>query len=60
MHSISLELIPHFYLDVFYILKNNEVTILKCEINGIRIILTDKQSESVIDEITYILKNDFE
>ncbi len=59
MHSISLELLPYFYMDVFYLMKNKEITILKCEINGIRINLTDKQTESVIDDINEILRYDF-
>lgn len=58
MHSISLELLPYFYIDVFYT-NTSYISILKCEINGIRINLNDEQTQSVIDEIKDILKYDY-
>jgi len=59
VHSISLELIPYFYVDVFYILKSNGISILKCEINGLRLNLNDEQTQSIIDEIKEVLKYDY-
>lgn len=55
MHSISLELMPYFYLNVFYTSNNGLINILKCDINGLRLTLSPEQNQSVIDEIKEIL-----
>lgn len=56
MHSISLELMPYFYLNVFYTSNNGLINILKCDINGLRLTLSHEQNQSVIDEINEILR----
>lgn len=58
MHSISLELLPYFCVDVFYT-NTTHISILKCEINGIRLNLNELQTQSIIDEIKDILKYDY-
>jgi len=58
MHSISLEIMPYLFIDVFYV-NNSDISILKCEINGTRIFLNKEQTQSVIDEIKFILEFDF-
>ena len=58
MFSLSIELLPLFFLDVFYLNISGKITILKCEINGTRINLTDEQKMSLIDDINCILKYD--
>ena len=59
MFSVSIELLPYFFLDVFYLNNSGKITILKCEINGTRINLNDEQKMSLIDDIKDILKYDF-
>ena len=59
MHSLSIELIPYLFIDVFYLNKEGKITILKSEINGIRIELNSEQSQSIVDEINDVLKYDY-
>ena len=56
MFSVSIELLPYFFLDVFYLNNSGKITILKCEINGTRINLNEEQKMSLIDDINCILK----
>lgn len=58
MFSVSIELLPYFFLDVFYLNNDSKISILKCEINGTRIQLNDEQKMSLIDDINVILKYD--
>lgn len=58
MHVLPIEIVPRFYIDVFYV-NTSDIRILKCEINGTRIFLTEEQTQSVIDEIKFVLDVDF-
>ena len=59
MFSVSIELLPYFNLDVFYLNNSGKITILKAEINGTLINLNEDQKMSLIDDINCILKYDF-
>ena len=59
MFSVSIELLPYFNLDVFYLNDSGKITILKAEINGTRINLNEEQKMSLIDDINCILKYDY-
>jgi hypothetical protein len=58
MHILPIEIMPYLFIDVFYV-NNSDISILKCEINGTRIFLNEEQTQSVIDEIKFVLEFDF-
>lgn len=61
MNSISIEFLPFVYFDVVYLLnRTGSIKILSVHFNGSRLQLTPDQTKSLIEEIRFIIQEDFE